>query len=187
MGACRRWPGLAAVRSRLLAQAREHFRHVIARLQDGFRDEHWSLGFHGENERVAGAGVNFGDLAGHRTVLTEQDPGEEDAVFDINDYDMDDRGVQAQQKVEHQVMRLGAVRRLAGQGALQGFADGGVDLDDHGLVLGHEEYRRTSLGGDDFDAGDGYCLQLAHAAKCVAQARFASPRCIPTGFYTGLP
>ncbi|MEK0437297.1 MAG: hypothetical protein RLZZ233_268 [Verrucomicrobiota bacterium] len=178
---------MARGRSRLLAQTRERLRHVVADVQHGLGHEDRALGLHGEHEGVAGAGVDFGDLAGDGAVLAEQDAGEEDAVLDVHDRDMDHRGVEAEQEVEHQVVGLRAVGDASVQGALQGFADGGVDLDEHGLQGGHEEHGAASLDGDDLDAGDGHCLQLAHAAKCAPRGLPASPRCFPGRRTIGLP
>ena len=62
-----------------------------------------------------------------------------------------DLRVHAAQQVEHQVVGHRALGDLALDGAEQGLADLGVDLDDHGLALEHEEDGRARLGRDHVD------------------------------------
>jgi len=113
-------------------------------------DEDGGGGVGGEGDAVAGAGVDFDQLASVQLIFGgEDEAGMEDAAFEVVDDDAVDFGSESEEQVADEVVSEGAFFGNAAHEHGDGGADAFVDVNDKDLFFSAEEHGEAAFERKD--------------------------------------
>jgi hypothetical protein len=138
----------------LLEDTLEDLGHVLDQVEDLAGDENWSLLLEGEDDGVAGAGVELEKLAAELVLHVQDDAGEIGAVVDVVDDDALEADFETHQEVADEVVGKGALLLDSVDRHRNGAADAGVHIDDEALVIVAQEHGTTVGRGHEAFDGD---------------------------------
>ncbi|SPE54669.1 hypothetical protein SBV1_1910014 [Verrucomicrobia bacterium] len=133
----------------VFVDAVEHFTHVLDLLEQGIGDVDGAFLSGGQGQAIAGAGINFDDLAGQLVLLLEDQPGEVGGVLEFGDNDALDGNAEAFENALHEIVREGPFFGCVVQKHTDDGAHVRLDVDDKNLLLITDKKGTAAVGGED--------------------------------------